>query len=335
MKLALSTIGVLLFASSAQLGPEAIKLDQWRDTAPKILRTSLGEDVTAKILRVIRLKPVSPEEIEEQLAALREPEGPPPHPSDTPIEAVCDALAAAAEANGLPTGFFARLIWQESRFRQRVVSPAGAQGVAQFMPAVAVERGLSNPFDPIEALPESASFLRDHVNYFGNLGLAAAAYNGGARRVTEWLARRGKLPEETRNYVKIITGHEPEKWIDSKEVALAVDLPRNAPCEGVADLSRSAEATKVSAELEPPMAKLVENARIAAAKAAEEAKRKLAAAANRGKRARLLAKGKGGKDKPATQVATKSKKQPAKIANRVTDKPSKRYKLAETSAAKR
>ncbi len=51
------------------------------------------------------------------------------------------------------------------------------------MPAVAVERGLSNPFDPLAALPESAEFLKEHVKFFGNLGLAAAAYNGGARRV--------------------------------------------------------------------------------------------------------------------------------------------------------
>ena len=331
MKLALSTIGVLLVASSTQFSPEAIKSDHWRDAAPTILRTSMGEDVAAKILRVVTRNPVSSAEIEEQLADLREPEGPPPPPEEVAIEAICDAVAAAAEANGLPTGFFARLIWQESRFKQRAVSPAGAQGVAQFMPAVAVERGLSNPFDPIEALPESAAFLKDHVNYFGNLGLAAAAYNGGARRVTDWLARRGKLPEETRNYVKIITGHEPEKWVDSNEITLAVDLPRNAPCDGVADLSRTAEATKVSAQLEPPMARLVEQARIAAAKA-EEARR-VAAAAAKAKRARLLAKGKGGKNKPTTKVATKARKLPAKIAGRANGK--RGYKLAETSAARR
>jgi len=205
------------------------------------------------------------------LAALREPEGPPPPPPDTPIEAVCQTLAAVAQAYGLPTGFFARLIWQESRFKQRVVSHAGAQGVAQFMPAVAAERGLQNPFDPLAALPHSARFLKEHVNYFGNLGLAAAAYNGGARRVTDWLARRGALPEETRNYVKIITGHDPEKWTQRDEIDLPVNLPQRAPCEGVADLSRDASATKIAIQLEAPVAKLINDARIAAAKAAEAA----------------------------------------------------------------
>jgi soluble lytic murein transglycosylase-like protein len=59
------------------------------------------------------------------------------------------------------------------------------------MPEVAAERGLRNPFDPLAALPHSGRFLKEHVQYFGNLALAAAAYNAGARRVTDWLARRG------------------------------------------------------------------------------------------------------------------------------------------------
>jgi len=338
MRLAVSTIGVLLIASSTQFGSEAVKVER-RDSIPaKIHFTSLAEDQAAKTLG-IKVDPVPEEEIQEQLADLREPEGPPAPPADVPIDAVCDTLAAAAQANGLPTGFFARLIWQESKFKQRVVSPAGAQGVAQFMPAVAVERGLHNPFDPLAALPQSAAFLKEHVDYFGNLGLAAAAYNGGARRVTEWLARRGKLPDETRNYVKSITGLDPEKWIDSKEVDLTVKLPRNAPCDGVADLSRDADVTKVDAQLEPPMAKLVEDARIAAARAAEEAKRRIAeaAASKRAKRAQLLAKGKGGKTKVViVRGQTGKTAKIAKIADRVTNKPGKRrYKLAETSASRR
>src|SRR5262245_27578643 len=160
MKLAVSTIGVLLIASSTQFGSEAVKVEH-RDVKPsKIHFTSLAEDQAAAKDLAIKTDPVPEAEIAEQLADLREPEGPPTAPGDVPIEAVCDTLAAAAQANGLPTGFFARLIWQESKFKQRVVSPAGAQGVAQFMPAVAVERGLRNPFDPLAALPESAEFLK-------------------------------------------------------------------------------------------------------------------------------------------------------------------------------
>jgi hypothetical protein len=75
-------------------------------------------------------------------------------------EEFCSALTAAAEASSIPIAFFARLIWQESRFRLDQTSPAGAQGVAQFMPRTASEVGLDNPFDPLKALPASARFLR-------------------------------------------------------------------------------------------------------------------------------------------------------------------------------
>ena len=115
------------------------------------------------------------------------------------IEEFCLTLAAAAEASNIPIAFFARLIWQESEFRLNETSPAGAQGVAQFMPRTASEVGLDNPFDPLKALPASARFLRRLRDEFGNLGLAAAAYNAGSGRVRSWLARREELPAETRN----------------------------------------------------------------------------------------------------------------------------------------
>lgn len=277
--------------------------------------------------------------IEAELAAKREPEGPPLPPPDVSTETLCHTLASVAQANGLPTGFFARLIWQESKFNQRIVSHAGAQGVAQFMPAVAAERGLLNPFDPLAALPHSGRFLKEHLQYFGNLGLAAAAYNAGARRVTDWLARRGQLPSETRQYVKIITGQEPERWTENNEIDLAVALPKQNPCEGVADLSRSAEPAKIAVQLEPPMLRLIEAARIAAAKAAAEAKAKKLAAL-KSKRGRLLAKAPGGKqkakdshkavaEKAADKVKGKAGKLPAKIADRVTDKPKGRVRVAD------
>src|SRR5262249_19742072 len=95
------------------------------------------------------------------------------------VARICDALAAAAGENDLPVAFFARLIWEESRFDPTAVSRAGAQGVAQFMPATANARGLADPFDPMEAIAHSAKLLRDLRREFGNLGLAAAAYNAG------------------------------------------------------------------------------------------------------------------------------------------------------------
>src|ERR1019366_5174937 len=126
-------------------------------------------------------------------------------------EAMCLMIESAAKANGLPLEFFARVIWQESRFQSNAVGPVTrngqrAQGIAQFMPGTAAERRLLDPFDPVQALPKSAEFLNERRGQFGNLGLAAAAYNAGPRRVQEWLAGSGGLPQETRHYVAVITG---------------------------------------------------------------------------------------------------------------------------------
>src|SRR5262249_27603883 len=101
------------------------------------------------------------------------------------------------------------LIWQGGRFDPAAVSRAGAQGVAQFMPGTAIWRGLSNPFDPLEAIAESAKLLRDLRRDFGNLGLAAAAYNAGPARVRDWLAGRRARPGGTRPSVRLVTGHPP------------------------------------------------------------------------------------------------------------------------------
>ena len=125
---------------------------------------------------------------------------------------LCEVLEEVADEYDLPTPLFTRLIWQESRFRNETVSRAGALGIAQFMPGTASERGLDDPFDPLQALPASADFLRELMERFGNFGLAAAAYNGGPRRVQDWLDGRGQLPKETRDYVLRITGQPAEHW---------------------------------------------------------------------------------------------------------------------------
>jgi soluble lytic murein transglycosylase-like protein len=86
-------------------------------------------------------------------------------------------LEQAAAENALPVEFFARVIWQESRFNASAVSAKGAAGIAQFMPRTADWHGLADPFNPIEALRHAADYLRELRNRFGNLGLAAAAYS--------------------------------------------------------------------------------------------------------------------------------------------------------------
>jgi len=130
------------------------------------------------------------------------------------VDEICRTLAQAASDNELPEEFLTRLIWQESRFDPAAISPAGAQGIAQFMPHTAALRGLANAFEPLAALRESASYLRElRTTFRGNLGLAAAAYNAGPGPVEAWLAdRRRFLPAETQAYVRIVTGYAAEAW---------------------------------------------------------------------------------------------------------------------------
>src|SRR5262245_17580460 len=71
-----------------------------------------------------------------------------PRLGETIDQAMCRLIESSAAAQKLPVPFLTRLIWRESSFRAGVVSPKGAQGIAQFMPATAAERGLADPFDP-------------------------------------------------------------------------------------------------------------------------------------------------------------------------------------------
>jgi hypothetical protein len=163
--------------------------------------------------------------------------GAPQPPAPPTTDDICRALEQDAAENNLPVEFFARVIWQESRFNAQAVSPHGAQGIAQFMPQTADFRGLSDPFDPIEALRNSASYLHDLRGKFGNLGLAAAGYNAGPGRVSEWLAGRRPLPSETRNYVAIITGWTADDWASPSPPKTAeTTIPQGVPCSRLANL---------------------------------------------------------------------------------------------------
>jgi len=144
----------------------------------------------------------------------------------------CAALGAAAAANELPVDFFTRLIWQESRFKPDAISAKGAQGIAQFMPATARSSGLENPFNPLEAITKSGRLLGDLRREFGNLGLAAAAYNAGSGRVHDWLGGRRPLPRETRAYVRIVTGRTVDEWAGGTPIN-PVEMPSVAiiPCD--------------------------------------------------------------------------------------------------------
>ena len=108
-------------------------------------------------------------------------------------------VARSAAAHGLAPLLLAALLRSESGFDAGAVSPAGAQGIAQFMPATARGMGLRDPFDPAQAIPAAARLLAGHLRAFGSVPLALAAYNAGPDAVT----RHGGVPpyRETQAYV--------------------------------------------------------------------------------------------------------------------------------------
>lgn len=142
-----------------------------------------------------------------------------------PLSRICSTIEDAARANGLPIDFLVRLIWQESRFNPSAIGPTTrngerAQGIAQFTPGTAAERHLVEPYDPAEALPKSGEFLAELRDKFGNLGLAAAAYNAGPARVSDFIARSRVLPAETRHYVLAVTGRSIEDWARAGNIGI-------------------------------------------------------------------------------------------------------------------
>lgn len=131
----------------------------------------------------------------------------------SPYVAMAEADATAA---GIPPLTFAKQIDVESGFNPNALSPAGAEGIAQFEPGTAASLGV-NPWDPVQALKAAAQLMASYVRTYGDFGKALAAYNDGpgsasagtglagaeARCGTQWF---GCLPLETQNYITAILG---------------------------------------------------------------------------------------------------------------------------------
>ena len=264
-----------------------------------------------------------------EIEPVLEPQPIPLPPIPKPIvhrsrQEVCDTLTKAAESNDLPIPFFIRLLFQESGFKPDVVSRAGAQGVAQFMPETAASVGLDNPFDPMQAIPASARLLRSLAQQFGNLGLAAAAYNAGPRRIQEWLANKGKLPQETQGYVKIITGRPAESWKAAATGTPEIRLQRRAPCQELAGLHAWNGPDRIPVPVPSPLTRVAEvplrgTIRVAAKGAIQMAARKAAPdkAKHRGRAVRVAPAAKPAIKlvaKAATKTTAKSAAKPLRVA---------------------
>ena len=113
-------------------------------------------------------------------------------------------IARAASRWNVPAGLLAAQLMAESGFNPFAVSPAGARGIAQFMPGTAAAYGLDDPFDPERSIDAQAHLMSDLLRQFGRIPLTLAAYNAGAAPVSAC----GCVPPypETQAYVTRILG---------------------------------------------------------------------------------------------------------------------------------
>jgi soluble lytic murein transglycosylase-like protein len=150
------------------------------------------------------------------------PPTPPPQPAAAPLKSIADSISDAASTHGIDPDFIASVIRSESSSNPRAVSPKGARGLMQLMPATADKLGVKNSFDPGENIDGGTRYLRELlVMYKGDAAKALAAYNAGPHRVAQY---HGVPPyRETRAYVsKTIREYNRRKLAQQKQLARSV-----------------------------------------------------------------------------------------------------------------
>jgi peptidoglycan DL-endopeptidase CwlO len=149
------------------------------------------------------IRRVLPDQPTASVGAARTVAGPSSLPAGTPYASL---FTQAGQRHGISPTLLAAVAKQESAFDARAVSPAGAQGLMQLMPATAAGLGVSSSFDPAQAVDGAARLLKDLLGEFGRVDLALAAYNAGPGAVK----RYGGIPPypETQKYVPAVLAHK-------------------------------------------------------------------------------------------------------------------------------
>ena len=163
---------------------------------------SLGARANTRASRSGALRPAPPEPQRTLTITVEENEMPLAWWEEAP--AATPYLGAIREAEtryGLPSGLLSRIAWQESRWDPTAVSPAGAQGLLQFMPATAADFKV-DPFEPESAIDGAARYLVWLRGKLSSWEEALAAYNWGIGNVQRLGLERA--PNETREYVRAI-----------------------------------------------------------------------------------------------------------------------------------
>jgi len=124
---------------------------------------------------------------------------PPVVQSKSPSAGISTIISRASQRYGVDEGLIRAVIQVESNFKPTAVSPVGARGLMQLMPATAASLGVSDSFDPEQNVMAGTRFLKDMLNrYGGNVDKALAAYNWGPGNLDKG---KGRLPRETQDYL--------------------------------------------------------------------------------------------------------------------------------------